>query len=187
MKKILSVVFCLFGSLLTSIANAALIEQTHDITLDGEGTVGYTYFEVTTAGLFDIYTDATTLDGELYLFADDGVLDSSDFLAYNDDSCPLSLCAESTVGVNALVSEFFLDVGFYVAAVSDYQFTRDEAILGLNNGHGNQVGDATILVDVSVSDTYGANARIATVPEPATFVLLGLGLIGVVGFRHRNH
>lgn len=187
MKKLLSVVFCLFGFLSTSAANAALIEQTHDITLEGEGTVGYTYFEVTTAGLFDIYTNATTLDGELYLFADDGALDSADYLAYNDDSCPLSLCAESAVGVNALISELFLDVGFYVAAVSDHLFTRDEAILGLNNGHGDQIGDATILVDVAGSDTYGAHARIATVPEPATFILLGLGLIGVAGFRRRNN
>ncbi len=174
-KKLFLIICCL----LTLTANATLITQTHDITLEGEGTVGYTYFEVTTSGLFDIYSKATTLDAEMYLFIDDGNLDIADFVAYNDDSCPVTLCGASSVGINALIESVSLQTGFYVLAISDNKFTQAEAIAGLNNGHGSQIGLAPIFIDVSILDTSGASARLTPVSEPVSIALFGLAFIGL--------
>ena len=165
----------LLTCLLLSTAQATLITETHDITASGEGSVGYTYFEVTTEGLFDIYTDGPTIDPFIFLFYDDGQLSSGDFLVSDDDDCltSYSFCNIADGGRNAFIDDYFLDVGFYVVAVSDFSFDQDEAVSGLNVN--NRVG----LVDIIItSDNGDAVGPTTDVPEPTSIALIALALIG---------
>ena len=184
MKKVFGL---LLATVLASSVNAALITETHNITASGAGSVGYTYFDVTTAGNFDIYTMGPTIDPVLYLFHNDGTLDSADFIASNDDSCSSSQCGLAGSFSNSLIDEFFLSVGSYIAAISDFGFTQSEAISGLNSN--NLTGLASIVVAVGDTDTSGASARLSnatSVSEPGTLALLGLGLIGLATVRRQS-
>jgi hypothetical protein len=178
MKKLLGLISACF---LAGSVNAELISETHDITASGVGSVGYTYFDVTGAGHFDIYTQGPTIDPVLYLFRNDGALDFSDLLASNDDGCPNSLCGPAGAFRNSLINDIFLNVGSYVAAISDYTFSTFEAVSGLNNN--DRTGLASIVV-ATVDGLGGYAPGVAftgatEVPEPGTLALLALGFAGL--------
>ena len=97
----------LLTCLLLSTAQATLITDTHDISASGEGSVGYTYFEVITAGDFDIYTMGPTIDPTIFLFVVDGLLDQNDKITSDDDSCPESLCGSAGAYKNSLIDNKF--------------------------------------------------------------------------------
>ena len=178
MKKLIALTLLL----MSQITHANLIHDMHDITASGEGSVGYTRFEVTTAGIFDIFTMGPTIDPVLYLFEDDGTLDNANFIADNDDGCPTSLCGPAGAFSNSLINEISLDVGFYIAAVSDYGFDRSEAISGFNTN--SLTGQVAIVVRAGETDTAGARAVL--VPEPSSIALIGLALLGFAGLRRQR-
>lgn len=181
MKKII----CLFVLLLNFSANAALINDQHNILASGEGSVGYTAFEVTVSGLFDVYTMGPTIDPQLYLFSDDGLLDTTDFITSNDDSCPTALCGPAGAFSNSLINNIFLDVGFYIAAISDFSFSLDEAISGLNIN--NRTGLASIVIDTADDSSFATQNTpnsVAAVNAPASIALL-FASFGLLLFRRK--
>jgi len=179
MKYLAVLLTCLFFST----AQANLITDTHDITASGEGSVGYTYFEVTTAGNFDIYTMGPTIDPKIFLFYDDALLSDIDLITSNDDSCPYSLCGAAGAFSNSLIDNIFLELGFYVVAVSDFSFSESEAISGLNTN------DMTGLVDIVItSDNGDAVGPTTDIPEPSSIALIALALIGFgISKRKKSH
>ena len=73
-------------------AAASTLSATHRLTQSGAvASVSTLHFQVTQAGLFDIYTDGPTIGPVLYLIADrdgNGAIDASDpLIARNKDSC----------------------------------------------------------------------------------------------------
>ncbi|MGI9421015.1 MAG: DVUA0089 family protein [Geminicoccaceae bacterium] len=163
-------------------AQALPISQTHTITGSGPGSVGFTAFTVTSAGIFDIFTEGPTIDPQLYLFEDgdaNGVLGSAaldPFLATNDDGCSFAQCGPAGAFSNSLINEIALAAGTYIAAVSDFSFTAGEARSGLNTN--NLTGDVNIVIAAGSTDSGSAAAVLSTaVPEPASTAMLGLGLL----------
>ena len=85
-------------------------------------------------------------------------------------------------------------IDFTTTFNTDYEFSSDgfEAILtydftSLNGGNGLAINDGSMYVAYSpycANDVLGGG--IAPVPEPATMLLFGAGLIGLAGYRSRR-
>jgi len=91
-----------------------------------EHNVGYAYFTITETTVLRITTDGPTIDPVLYLFRNEGILDSSDFIASNDDGWT------AAGSFNNSLINITLEPGNYIAAVSDFGFSMEEAISGIN-------------------------------------------------------
>lgn len=183
-KTMISIASALWLSVISGLALALPISETHTITASGPGSVGYTRFTVTTPGYFDLYTMGPTIDPVLYLFSDDGSLDAADQLAANDDGCPDSLCGPAGAFSNSLINDIFLNLNNYILAVSDFPFSLESAVSGSNSN--NRTGDVAIVIALGSDPTGAQNPASAVlrngtvpVPVPATLALMVLGLIGL--------
>jgi len=71
------------------------------------------------------------LDSTIYLFANDGSLDASDFIGVDDDT-PISVGgSDGSVSPADSYLSRFLDIGNYILAISDFSFSLDEAVAGI--------------------------------------------------------
>jgi hypothetical protein len=162
--------------LLPVTAMASTITTTDTITSSGTGSVSYTYFTLDEAGTTSLETFTDSFDSMLYLFSDDGSLDTSDFIAYDDDDGTSSIYG----WYNSYIS-LYLSAGDYIAAVADYYLSTDEAISGINDSSSLGYGSG----DYALTITSTANVS-TSVPEPSTMILLGLGLFGMGAARRRS-
>ena len=193
MTKFASLITAASLALFGGPAAASTLSATHTLTQAGTvGSVSTLQFQVTQAGLFDIYTDGPTIDPVLYLIADrdgNGAIDATDpLIASNDDSCRVgfrSFCNRAGAWHNSLIEAQNLSLGSYFAVVSDYSFSQYEARSGINGrlGETQLVGDVTTFV---TSARYGAQGGtvvpVSAVPLPAsgwlmlaTFAMMGAG------------
>ncbi|MBF7074926.1 DVUA0089 family protein [Glaciecola sp. MH2013] len=179
MKKLIAFILIIMAGS----SHAALISQSHDITASGEGSIGYTFFEVTESGVFDIYTMGPTIDPVLFLFIDDGDLSTDDFIETNDDGCSSSVCGPSGAFNNSLISEISLSIGFYVAAISDFGFSTSEAISGLNIN--DRTGLAFIVVDTGTEGLGNARLTSVNAPQVVLFFALFLPLLFASKFKRK--
>ena len=193
MAKFTSLIAAVSLAVLGSHAAASTLSTTHTLTQSGTtGSVSTMQFQVTQAGLFDIYTDGPTIDPVLYLFADrdgNGTIDASDpLVGFNDDSCRVSaraFCNRAGAWHNSLIERQALATGGYFAVVSDYSFSQSEARSGVNGflGQSQLVGDVTTFVTSARYGARGGTANlVSAVPLPASGWML-LGAFALMGAR----
>lgn len=179
-------------------------------------TVDHLRFTVGTDGIVKIdtlswesdpITDAPTdvngdgeiafLDTYLYLFRDDGSLDSSDYIAQNDDSD--GTYADGSIWRTDSYLELNLAAGNYLLAIGAYDLGIDEAIK-----RENQDIFYPIRCDLAGPDcastarssdhgdyrvSFSSNVSLpgdGKLPEPAALGLIGLGLAGFAFWRRKK-
>ncbi len=165
--------------LLSSFALCAVAGAAQAGVVSGSGVlvnqdVDWYSFSTTSAGLVTIRAtetvdDNSDFDPVLFLFRDDGVLTTDDFIEYNDDSGGGPSGLESLINRNLAAGNFLVAVATHGAWYNP---------LPIQGGH--HVGtDYNLVVR---GDFVTGNA----VPEPSSWALVGLGLLGASLARKRK-
>ena len=155
------------------------LSQTTYLTNEGGPRVATLTFEVLSTGSFTMFTMAPHVDANLWLF--EGALGSlGTALQYDDDSCGFALCGPSGSYANSVFTRT-LDAGTYTLVGGSHSLDESEARTG--NASLTYDGDFTLRV---ISDEGVASSAASTVPEPATYALMGTGLLGLAGVARRR-
>ena len=201
-------------ALQAGVAEAIAIDGSIDALTGSTSSVDYISFTVTQTqeiridvlsweenygSIVDVNGDGEIayFDTELFLFQDDGSLDAGDFIAYNGDS-DLTFDDGSINSLDSYLS-LTLNAGDYLLAIGAYSLSLDEALLGVNSfsyltiwdgSHFvfNDHGDYRVTLTsggVNESDIRLPNDPPPTIPEPATVLLLGCGLLALLTGRER--
>ncbi len=155
------------------------LSETTYLSNEGGPRVATLTFEVLSTGSFTMFTMAPHVDPNLWLFQ--GAVGSlGTALAYDDDSCGSAFCGPSGSYSNSIFTRT-LDAGIYTLVGGSHSLDEGEARSG--NANLTYEGDFTLRV---VSDQGVATSAASTVPEPATYALMGTGLLGLAGVAHRR-
>lgn len=142
--------------------------ETHESTdVNGDGEIAY-------------------IDSYIYLFHDDGFLDSGDFIAENDDS-EETFDDGSISGLDAYLS-IDLDAGSYILAIGAYDLNQGDAINGFNPANFypvtvDEFGDEIENDHGDYQITFAGDVNVSAVPVPIAAWLFGSGLIGLFGLK----
>ncbi|MBV1952549.1 MAG: retention module-containing protein [Cycloclasticus sp.] len=142
------------GSSVTATVSVATSGQT--------GSVGYVYFTIDADTAITITTDGPTIDPNMWLFSDDGLLDVGDALAYDDDDGASAFSFNnSIINTNDEISGPILPAGSYIIAVGDYHLSDIEAVDGVNDS------SSILALSGDVGITIEADAANITVTDAA--------------------
>jgi len=175
-------------SALLHVANAGLI--TADGSIDDGTEVDVWTIEILSSGtfVFDVLAFETSntdffgngdnndkLDSYLYLFANDlnGLLmGADDDGGLGNDGSISSLDSFMTLALSA---------GSYVLAIGDYNLNETEARAAFNgnNSADTLIGRYTISISSDADFSVGGATSPSAIPEPATFAIFALGLVGL--------
>ena len=178
MKRLLVILFAVMLLGVTRMAQATIWTDSNYITSGGVGSVGYSYFTLDADSRTVIQTYTDNFDPYMYLFYDDGSLDSSDCIAFDDDSG-----VPSGYGWNNSLIDRTLTAGAYIVAVGDFYMSLSEAVSGINDPSSGGVGYGSYTLEVNA---LNANVTATAVPEPSTLILLSSGLLGLGYFGRKR-
>lgn len=182
-----------FGTVATAqaatIVTGSITKPTPETT-----TVDYFNFSVNTANTvtidvlafpIDFGNGPSGLDSQIYLFTNDGSLDASDFIASNDEGFSLGF-SDGSVSVSDSYLSQFLDVGNYTLAISDYLFSLNEAVAGIQTDSNPLIRDLGDYQITFTGDVTVGNPS-TSVPEPTSALsLLAFGTLGAGSMLKRK-
>lgn len=164
--------FSVSGSI-TQNAQGFTSVDSYDFTANSAGNV---IIDVLAAGI-DFGNGTSQLDSVIYLFSNDSSLDLSDLIAGTDD-----FEGTDTNGSVSFLDAYlsvFLNPGSYRLFISDFFFTAEEAIAGIQTDDNFFVTPADYRIDF-VGD-------VSATPIPTPALLPGLIGMGVAAWRKRKN
>lgn len=187
MKKIFTLwAFCL---LLPNIAQAGLITGS-GLVYGGKNAVDWYDFSTTDTGNVSISAEETNLnnssrswrnfDSVLFLFKDDGFLNYSDYIAYDDDG---GYHFESLISIDLNAGDYLLAVASYGAKYS-ISNRRSDYQLSVKGGD-YYTTDYTLNIKGDFISVAGAEIPVS-VAEPLSILLFAVGLAGFAYSRKRK-
>lgn len=170
----------LFKLLLASLAFVAGTAQANTIVtgtvlLNNINEVGYTSFNVTTAGTFNISAAEILnfVNPEIFLFSNP--LNEDNFIASDNDSGPNN---------NSFLS-LYLGAGSYILATSTFDLTLQEALAGWNSDV-KFLKQGLVKLVIASNDGVAEFGHPSAVPVPAAAWLFGSALLGFAAFRRKS-